>query len=105
MSYEHPTPEELVREALLQLMSDISEDCWCAGWLLDLEFFLWEAITTGKSDFGWGLSEPELARLKHLHQMAGGWWIWAEDEKTNRFVPTEEWLALYAGHKKAAIQA
>ena len=28
MSYEHPTHDELVRETLLRMMEDISEDCW-----------------------------------------------------------------------------
>ena len=38
MSYEHPTYNELVRETLLRMMENLSEDCWCAGWLHDLEF-------------------------------------------------------------------
>ena len=96
MSYEHPTHEELVREALLRMMEDISEDCWCAGWLQDLEFTLWTAVITGNLDFGWGMQERELTRLKHLNEMAGGWWIWADEEKGRRFVSTEEWLKIYA---------
>ena len=53
MSYEQPTYEELARDALLRIMRDISEDCWCAGWLTDLEFTLWNAVTTGKMGSGW----------------------------------------------------
>jgi hypothetical protein len=96
MSYEQPTPEELVRESLLRLMEDQSEDCWCASWLRDLEFSLWNTITTGKTDWGFGMRDCDLARLKHLHEMAGGWWIWADDEVGRRFVTTEEWLAILA---------
>jgi hypothetical protein len=96
MSYEHPTHDELVRETLLRMMEDISEDCWCAGWLQDLEYTLWRAVITGNLDFGWGMQERELTRLKHLHEMAGGWWIWADEEKGRRFVSTEEWLKIYA---------
>jgi hypothetical protein len=55
MSYEHPTHEELVRETLLRMMEDMSEDYWCAGWLNDLEYSLWIAVITGNVDFGWGM--------------------------------------------------
>jgi hypothetical protein len=42
------------------------------------------------------MQERELTRLKHLHEMAGGWWIWADNEENRRFVSTEEWLKIYA---------
>jgi hypothetical protein len=104
MSYEHPTHEELVREALLRMMLDLSEDCWCAHWLRDLEFTLWTAVMTGKTSFGFGMRECDLIRLKHLHEMAGGWWIWAEGEEGNRFVTTAEWLTIVAKKNETGIQ-
>jgi len=85
-------------------MEDISEDYWCAGWLNDLEFTLWKAVTTGNLDFGWGMRESDLIRLKHLHEMAGGWWMWADDEENRRFVPTEEWLRIYAEKMAKALE-
>jgi len=101
MSYECPTHEELVGDALLRLMSDLSEDCWCAGWMTDLEFTLWEAMRTGGRELGWGgIGDRDLARLKHLHELAGGWWIWDKGETGNRFVTTEEWLAILAERRK-----
>ena len=96
MSYEHPTYDELVRETLLRMMEDMSEDYWCAGWLNDLEYSLWTAVITGNVNFGWGMQERELTRLKHLHEMAGGWWIWVGGEERQRFVTTDEWLKIYA---------
>ena len=100
MSYEHPTHEELVKEALLRMMLDLSEDCWCAHWLHNLEFTLWEAMMTGKTSLGFGVRDCDLARMKHLHEMAGGWWIWTGGEEENRFVTTEEWLEILAKHKE-----
>ena len=106
MSYEHPTHEELVREALLRMMSDLSEDCWCAGWMTDLEFTLWEALTTGARELGWdGIEERDLSRLKHLHAMAGGWWVWDKSDTGNRFVTSEEWLAILAERRKQVPDA
>jgi hypothetical protein len=98
MSYEHPSHEELARDALVGLMSGISEDCWCAHWMHDLEFTLWEAMMTGKNNLGFGMRDCDLARLKSLHELAGGWWIWPEDEDRQRFVSTEEWLNILAKH-------
>jgi hypothetical protein len=61
----------------------------------DLEFTLWTAVMTGNLDFGWAMRECDLIRLKHLHEMAGGWWIWVGGEEENRFVTTEEWQTIY----------
>jgi hypothetical protein len=101
MSYERPTHKELAQDLLVQMMGDISEDCWFAEWMHDLEFILWDAMTTGKMSFGWGMvKERDLIRMKHLHEVAGGWWIWAEGEENRRFVTTEEWLTILV--KRAA---
>jgi hypothetical protein len=100
MSYESPTYEELARETLLRIMRGISEDCWCAGWLTDLEFTLWKAMGTGKMESGWGVvEERELLRMKFLHELTGGWWIWAGGDERERFVTTEEWLGILAKHE------
>ncbi len=74
---------DAIRHALLQqlgaAMSDISEDCYCAGWLGGTEYFVPElcrrAIRTGRS-FYWGHGEvsPERAReLVALAEQVGSW--------------------------------
>jgi hypothetical protein len=99
MSYEQPTYEELARETLLRMMRDISEDCWCAGWLSGLEFTLWNAVTTGKMESGWGVVEDrDLLRMKYLHELTGGWWMWTDGDGGQRFVTTEEWLRIVSEH-------
>jgi hypothetical protein len=57
MSDEHPTSDELVREALAGLMPGISEYCWCAGWMRDFEFSLWDVLATGRTNPGSGMRE------------------------------------------------
>jgi hypothetical protein len=38
--------EQTITASLLRkLMSGISEDYWCAGWLSGLEYTLWDAVT------------------------------------------------------------
>ena len=97
MSYEEPTHEELAKDTLGRMMANLSEDCWCAVWLRDLEFTLWETLTAGGRDFGWGrIEERDITRMKNLHERAGGWWIWVKGEDCQRFVTTEEWLQILA---------
>jgi hypothetical protein len=75
--------DEAVRHALVQelgqAMSDISEDCYCAGWLGGTEYLVPElcrrAVETGQTQY-WGHGEvtPELARqLFALAERAGCW--------------------------------
>ena len=75
--------DEAERHALLQqfgaAMSDISEDCYCAGWLGGTEYLVPElcrrAIESGRTQY-WGHGEvtPELAReLVAVAERAGCW--------------------------------
>ena len=95
MSYEQPTYQELARETLGRMMADISEDCWCSGWIQDLEFTLWDALTRGPIKFGMGkIEQRDLARIKHLHEIAGGWWVGPRSDEFSRFVTTGDWLEI-----------
>jgi hypothetical protein len=81
---------------LADLMSDISERCWAAGWMSDLEYALW-GIVTGKRDRHYGMGEVqdyEIARLQDLSDTAGGWIIW-DQQDGRRFVTITEWRQLY----------
>jgi hypothetical protein len=88
-----------LQEALYMLMSDISEECYCAGWLIDNEFRLWSAVADPADDrqYGMGEIEPEqIAKLKELSELVGGWIVWKDGAQ---FVPMQEWLAMYAERK------
>ncbi|HUD14066.1 MAG TPA: hypothetical protein VMQ56_10465 [Terracidiphilus sp.] len=94
MSYEQPGYEELAKDTLERMMSDISRECWCSAWMRDLEFSLWDALTHRPEKFGLGtLEERDLARMKYLHELAGGWWTYPSGQELLRFVSTDEWLA------------
>jgi hypothetical protein len=44
--------EQAITAGLLRkLMSGISEDYWCAGWLSGLEYTLWDAVTGSEKMF------------------------------------------------------
>ena len=58
--------EQKITAALLaRLMSAISEERWCAGWLGGLEYDLWDAVV-GKSESV--CSSEEIEQLKYLSE-------------------------------------
>jgi hypothetical protein len=94
--------EQTITASLLRkLMSGISEEYWCAGWLSGLEYTLWDAVTGKGKDI---CSLEEIEQLKYLSGKCGGWIIWDEQAKDEKFVPMEEWLRPYEAkrHKRSA---
>jgi len=96
---------------LYETMSDISEDCYCAGWMCGNEVALWRALQDGNLTYGMGeidADELELcgALAKNLH----GWIIWIDGEAEPdlissewgpRFVDMEIWLHMFGVVEKA----
>lgn len=89
---------------LHDLMSDISEDCWCAGWLLNNEHTIWEALQGGDRTYGQGEIDAErLERIRALSAELDGWIVWIDDRDEPgmpveqwgcRFVPLATWLEM-----------
>lgn len=69
-------PLDPARRDLLRRMEDWSEGYYAAGWLIDLEYRLWQ--------------EPEWQAQGYA---LGGWWTWPET-----WVPLDEWLTMVATH-------
>lgn len=86
-------PDVSAARELCQLMSDISEDQYCAGWLVGLEYQLFDTLYIGDT-FGDGISPQERVKLMELSARCGGWWRWTDD-KGETFVKLEEWLEIY----------
>lgn len=93
------------QEALYQLMSDISEDCYCAGWMMGLELAIWGALQDGDRTYGMGEMDAEqLEQCRTLANEIDGWIVWVDDDDIPglpscewgpRFLPMADWLALY----------
>lgn len=82
---------------LAELMSDISEQCWCAGWMMGTEFALWEVLTSPHRGRHLGKGEvtlDQLVKLRALSEEAGGWIYW-NDETEETFIPMDEWMKQY----------
>lgn len=97
------TPLTVKQQELADLMSDISEEEYFAGWLSGLEYSLWyRVIDTDNMD-------DEVIALRKLSEEIGGWIIWWDDsndeslidkpdEWGNVFVPMAEWIQMYADY-------
>lgn len=64
---------------LASLMQEISEELYCAGWLIDLEYDLWAIIHGGDRSYGIGrVTEEQCEELLRLANECDGWVIWSE---------------------------
>ena len=97
----------LRQQELYEAMSEISEDCWHAGWMTGNEHAIWDAIQNGDRTYGQTLmDESLLATCKALSVELGGWIEWRDDEQGlpveqwgPYFVPMPEWLEKFARNK------
>lgn len=88
-------PASSAAQRLAQAISDLSEDCWCAGWLDDCEHVLWEMLgITEPREWGMGYVTPEdAAKLKALSDEAGGWVYWHVPLRDDGMPPEDRWLS------------
>lgn len=88
----------VARRLLGERMSDISERCWYAGWMLGTEYTLWQAVVEGP--MAWGhdvITEEDIAVLKALADQADGWIMFDDiGPQDELFIPKEEWQRVYA---------
>ena len=81
---------------LIGLMTGISEEYYCAGWMSGLEYDLW-LIEPG-SHYGQGvITERQAALLRLLSEECDGWWHWTADGA--KFIRLEKWRQKLAHEK------
>lgn len=86
------TPQQ---KHLADTMSDISERCYYAGWMLHLEYVLWNAIETGPRPYGHGeITEADIKLLTSLAELTGCW-IMFHDEFDEMAIDLPSWRAVY----------
>jgi len=92
------------QQQLADTMSEISEFCWFAGWLIGTEYRLWRFMTDPSDDEPWGnypIPAEYRQRLQQLSDVAGGWIYWNDEPSEHpaghgaKFVPIENWLNMF----------
>lgn len=92
------------KKELYLAMSRISEAGYCAGWTVDLEFFLWQAFLGGSREFGAKtVTEAEIAHLRTLSEQSGGWWYWNDESAKTQFIPMDEWQEIYKKNDENSV--
>ena len=66
-------PREVARDALLRLMSEISQDCWGTGWLGGTELSLWRVMCGTSTSRTWTASEKDITTMRVLSAALGEW--------------------------------
>jgi hypothetical protein len=68
------TPRQM---ALADQMSSISERCYYAGWMQNLEYILWDTLKSGERKYGhdW-ITQQDIDTLKDLAWLANCWIVY-----------------------------
>lgn len=86
----------ILERALADLMSDLSEKCYYAGWMEHLEYVLWDAVINGERRYGREVIDlSDIKRLKELSDACGGW-IYFDDNTEETAIPLPMWQTMYA---------
>jgi hypothetical protein len=81
----------LKQKDLANYMSDISEECYSAGWMQNLEYVLWDALINGERKFGREIiSRLNIENLKHFSDECNCW-IYFDNEEEEIAMSLEKW--------------
>ena len=76
---------------LADYMSDISERCYYASWIENLEYALWDAVLHGERKYGHdSIYQKDIERLKILSKSANAWIIF-DDETDEKAMDLNVW--------------
>ena len=76
---------------LAEFMSELSEEAYYAGWMVGLEWALWDALKDGHSEWGrLDLTGQQRTRLRQLSDACGGWIVY-DQLAGETWVPMAEW--------------
>src|ERR1700743_1279705 len=85
---------------LAALMSRISEEGYCAGWMMALEFNLWEIINGGNRRYGtYEVTQNDIDQLSSLSQKCGCWIIF-DDVIEEMAIDLKSWETMYSDRCK-----
>ena len=85
---------------LADFMSAVSEEAYGAGWMVELEYVLWDALTGGALAYGGlDLGHDQRAELRRLSEACAGWVVF-DEPAGETWLPRVEWERRFAGWKQ-----
>ncbi len=91
----------LMSMLMSMLMSEISEDAYCASWEMGTEYAIWDVIHGASSDLRWksSISPDQTIMLRDLSAELDGWIVYDVDSDDYvRLVRMDEWQRIYGTH-------
>ena len=77
---------------LAEFMSDLSERCYSASWLENLEYILWDTLLNGQRKFGHdNITQQDIVHLNQLSQDSNCWIYF--DDKTEETATSPAFVA------------
>jgi hypothetical protein len=89
--------KDLTNEQLLlaDFMGEISERCYNAGWMQNLEYILWDALTNGERKYGSETITQEDIEIWKDKSIAAKSWIIMDYETEEIAINLDEWKHKY----------
>ncbi len=97
--------EKILVTLMSMLMSEISEDAYCASWEMGAEYAIWDVVQETSSDWRWksSISPDQMIMLRELSAELDGWLVYDESSENGvRRVPINEWRRLCKAHRALA---
>ncbi|MGC3945776.1 MAG: hypothetical protein QM762_14845 [Chryseolinea sp.] len=77
-------------------MSELSEKCYSAGWMTDLEYVLWDAVESGPRAYGHGtINEDDIFQLIEKSEKTRSWIVF-DDVREETAIPLDRWRLKFA---------
>ncbi|MDQ2771808.1 MAG: hypothetical protein M3Y54_15065 [Bacteroidota bacterium] len=82
---------------LADYLGHLSGRCWQgAGWIMNLEYVAWHALTDGPRRFGYAsITAEDIATLRQLANAANAWIYWNPTTRETA-VPLAQWPAHFS---------
>ena len=79
------------QKVLAEFMSEISERCYYAGWMTNLEYVLWDTLISGPRKYGQDtINQSDIIKLKKYSDNAASW-IYFDDKVEEIGLSISEW--------------
>jgi hypothetical protein len=87
--YADLTPNQ---KMLTDFMSELSEKCYYAGWMINLEYVLWDAVINGEREYGIDkITQADIDNLTALSKLTKGW-IYYDNHAEETAISIDQWL-------------
>ena len=94
---------EAEAKGLMEYMSALSEEAFCAAWMAGLEYALWQAVLEGRLKYGrLQLTRKHTTKLRELSDRCAGWIVF-EHVAGECYVPLEQWQSKYEAERRRIV--